>query len=199
MTDEFTITEPQADTRVAELLGERERINGELAKLSPRPLYYCLRCGYSWHGHNIARPPQACARCHTAGWDRPPSHRDARRPSDAPNPKWREKVGRKRKGNRTKLSTMEAELRRAELSMLESKRVAQIEGTSSAEMPTAFTPPPSLQRGLTPPPRIQLASQFAHRVEPEPLPEQISSHNVESEPESPEEVVVDAQDAEPTD
>lgn len=56
----------------------------------PRPSYHCLRCGKDWIGFNIDYPPVRCARCRSFYWNREPIRAHARRPTDPPNPKWKE-------------------------------------------------------------------------------------------------------------
>lgn len=100
---------PADAARLADLIVERTRIEREIAELlgaaagdaggpplaypgTLPPTWTCTRCGHVWHSIRDARP-RYCARCHSAGWNRPPTQGRARTPKDAPNPKWRRRSG----------------------------------------------------------------------------------------------------------
>lgn len=53
-----------------------------------RPMWGpCTRCGHQWRGHSLT-PPRACSRCGSSGWQFESRYKNARKPSDPPNPLW---------------------------------------------------------------------------------------------------------------
>lgn len=141
----------------------------------PEPPYKdcsCLRCGLDWHARNPQKRPSSCPRCGSALWDKPPVNKNARRPSDPPNPNWNFRL----KPIKKKCPTCGRPMRRltvAERQEMEEKKRMVEQGTRAAiEEPArpravttrpadlwkhrpagtrSMTPPPIL-RGPTPPP-----------------------------------------------
>lgn len=85
--------EKSSSVRLAELYAERRIIDSEirslLADTRDRKQLECLRCGYKWFPRWNSRPPRHCARCHSSGWNDPAILPSYRKPTDAPNPKWK--------------------------------------------------------------------------------------------------------------
>lgn len=122
----------------------------------PRPSYHCLRCGKDWIGFNIDYPPVRCARCRSFYWNREPIRAHARRPSDPPNPKWKEP-----KGHAPKMTTL----------------------PRLPKLPRPLADPPNLRRpmadtaprGLPPPPRaddVPLVAREPYTFAPPPRAEE---------------------------
>jgi hypothetical protein len=98
--------------RVLHLRGERDRIDQEVATIlatlrgdpsDPRPEWGpCTRCAHVWRGKFLAQPPRCCPQCGSSGWNRPPLNRNARHPTDPPNPNWarRQEIKNRRTGRK---------------------------------------------------------------------------------------------------
>jgi hypothetical protein len=61
------------------------------ASTDPRPVRECKRCSYIWRQAEVQGAPIWCPRCGSAAWDRVPRTVRARRPSDPPNPRWKQR------------------------------------------------------------------------------------------------------------
>jgi hypothetical protein len=114
----------------------------------PRPLRDCLRCGHQWRQQWLDHTPKWCPQCGSAAWDSPPRLNTARRPTDAPNPRWK-----KRAQPRTLLRPQPG------IRVVARPQVAQPESANARMLP----PPPPKASMLPPPPAPM--PQFAPQEE----------------------------------
>jgi predicted nucleic acid-binding Zn-ribbon protein len=122
------------------------------SNVDTRPQYGpCTRCGHVWRGHSIIRIPRGCPRCGSTGWRIPPIAKNARRPTDPPNPRWG-------KNRRTGLP--------ADPENVLGRKTRKLQLAAGSDAPTpakrsrGLTPPPKLEdvkMTLVPPPRIRFA------------------------------------------
>ena len=157
------------DTEISILLARLQSDKSDRPTWGP-----CTRCGHTWKGLTVGRPPTACPRCGSAGWNRLPMHSNARRPEDPPNPNWATSAERRRK----RLGIPKRPVGRPRLHA----RPPQTEAAS-----TLIAPPPRLEDVVTmaPPPRLEVPTttrmvpsesvRFASAPREEPQPERTVS------------------------
>lgn len=169
----------EVSDKITRLKAKQASVESELASAreeaeSLKPLLTCLRCGFQWRARGIEHPPNYCARCHSAGWNRPPKARNSRRPSDPPNPRWNGAQAEPEPATATP-PTLEKTLERQVFEPGEVKISSRIERSPL----TGLEPPPIVLGGLPPLPFLT----GMNPVRPAPAPLVFADEGDEPQPE----------------
>lgn len=183
-------------TQISRLSSARSKLDHKLSSLrkkadSARPWLDCLRCGHHWQGLWPDRPPRYCTRCHSGGWNIPPVLANSRKPSDAPNPNWDRRSKKPRVEFVATFSDAPAS-QPVPVTLVETRPPQEylppVLDTPLLGLPAiGLPPPPSLDTGLPPLPRVDepMGEEFARPTEPEPEPALDESAREEEPPDEP--------------